>query len=353
MCRALCLLVFSFWAHQAMPQDALRYELGVAGGFLMPHHEDMLYLIDGHVTGLEGALHIGTDGSKPWHHAFNFPTWGFALSHYQLASEHLGSSTSLLSFLDLPLGPKRKLSLMMGIGAGYVTRPFDLETNFHNGAIGSHLNASLMLTAFRKWELSKRLYLRTGIGIRHLSNGAMKAPNTGINLAVLSVSLLYLAKAEAIPERQRQVIAEKPWQFYAGTSGGIKEVSPIGGPKYGVINVFGLAQKRINDKSSWGAELGLNHNSSLATRAGELGREPRQGESLRAFAAAQYLLHFGIVSLRLQAGSYVLPKFKDDGLIFFRYHLVYEMERLQIFVGLKSHFAKADSPELGIAYRIK
>lgn len=360
MRRCLCMWILCLVAKTAAAQPETWLEAGAMGGFLMPHHNDMLLLVDGHARGVEAAFHFGTDGSRDWHHAFNFPTWGVSAGWYDLASDLLGQSAHLNLFTDLPLDRGRRYSLMMGIGGGYITRPFDEVSNFQNGAIGSHLNAALEMSAYRRWDLGSRLRLRAGIGIRHFSNGAMRAPNSGINVAVASVRIMHRwpgssadPSPAALPERKKITLDQKPWTFYTGLSGGLKEVLPIGGPMYGAVNLFASAQKPISAKSSWGFELGLNHNASLRHRTREVGGEPASTENLRAYAAAQYLLHFGVLSLRLQAGSYLFPTFRGDGLIFFRYHLVYEKARWQGFLGLKSHFAKADHPELGIAYRIR
>lgn len=365
MGRALCIWMVCLSAKMVVAQPGYWVEGGAMGGFLMPHHNDMLLLVDGHVRGVEAAFHFETDGSRDWHHAFNFPTWGISAGWYGLASDLLGQSANLNLFTDLPLDRGRRYSLMMGIGGGYITRPFNAETNFQNGAIGSHLNAALELSAYRRWDLGPSLRLRAGIGIRHFSNGAMQVPNSGINLAVAGVRMQWLlpkkgaaqadgeATPRALPERRKVVTEARPWAFYTGLSVGMKEVLPLGGPKYGVANAFVNAQKPLNAKSSWGFEAGLNHNASLRHRTREVGGTPSHMENLRAFAAAQYLLHFGTLSLRLQAGSYLFPAFRDDGLVFFRYHLVYEKARWQAFAGLKSHFAKADNVELGIAYRVR
>ncbi len=352
MVRVMWLLVFSLSANAAFAQAPYRLELGPVGGFLMPHHDHMLYLADGHVRGISTSIHFETDGSKDWHHAFNFPTWGFSIAGYNLGSARLGEGYSLHSFVNLPLDGKRRYSIMMGIGMGYVTRPFNLEDNFQNGAIGSRLNASLELSAYRKWRLSEHLALRAGIGIRHMSNGAMRLPNTGINLAVATLALQYAPEEHNPPQRLRKEVEDKAWHLYGGMSFGVKEVLPLGGPSYGVVNGFASAQKRINPKSSWGAEGGVNYNASLEPRAIDRGASPSAGLNFRAYLAGQYILHFGLLSLRLQAGSYILPKFEDDGLVFFRYQLLYEQGRWQAFVGLKTHYAKADNGELGIAFRI-
>ncbi len=336
-----------------MAQGPAAVQISPVWGFLMPHHNDMLYLVDGYVGGVEASLAWQTDGSKDWHHAFHFPQWGLKTSWLNLGSPLLGQSLSAYVFVDLPLDLKRRSGLHLGIGPGYVSKPFDEEDNFQNGAIGSHLNAALTLDAYLYLLRSEKLHIRGSIGVRHFSNGAMKVPNKGANLAVAGLAFQLWQKPQVLPQREMPLEVDKPWHWYAGVSAGLKTLPPVGGPHYGVGNVFTAMQKRLNSKASFGAELGINYNSSLQKRALEKNEEAPTSVNMRAFAAAQYLFHFGHIALRLQAGSYLFPQFSEDGLIFFRYHLVYEKQRWQAFIGLKTHYAKADNGELGLAYRIK
>lgn len=331
-------------------------EMAPMGGFLMPHHNDMLYLVDGHIRGFEGAYLFACDGDRDWHHSFNFPQWGFAAAYYDLASPHLGEALALKLVIDLPLEPQRRYQIRLGAGGGYISKPFDAESNIHNGAIGSAFNSALEISLYRDWQLSSRLAVRAGLGIRHFSNGAMVMPNTGINLAMASLALSYASRsAEALrndwPER-RKIPHERRREVWLGGSFGIKQALPIGGPNYGVGSLFINWQRSLGPRASWGAEAGVNQNSSLPHRSREAGIEPGAGIGLRSYLAAQYLLHLGHWQLRFQMGSYILPAFELDGWVFFRYHLIYQMERWQCFAGLKSHWAKADHIELGLAYRI-
>lgn len=341
-------------ANTAAAQQPVEFEVGAAGGFLVPHHNDMRYLQDGHTLSLEAAVHFPADGSKAWHHRFNFPTWGLSGAVHDAASPYLGTAGALTAFIDFPLDGKKILALRTGAGAGYISRPFDPDDNFHNGAIGSRLNSALELTLNARIGLSSHWVLRTGIGIRHFSNGAFKVPNSGINLAVLKAALSY-RKPLPDPERLRPALEEeeKETKLFAGGSFGVKQAPPYGSPKHGVANGFLNLQKRLTAKSGWGAEIGVNMNGSLAQRAREAGREGSRSENFRAYIAAEYRLYLCPLALRFQAGSYVFPEFEDDGLIFFKYHIIREFGKWQVFAGLKSHFAKADNIEAGAAYRIR
>lgn len=320
----------------------------------MPHHPNMQYLVDGHIPAIEAEVGFITDGSKPWHHAYNFPSWGFSLNLYNLLSPSLGYAGAARIFYDLPLTRSRALGLNLGFGASFIEKPFDLETNFHNSAIGSHINVALAMSLYGRVSLSDKWILKPGIGIHHFSNGAMTLPNTGINLAMLKLLFTYSPSGFKTPQRIELPDMHYKGEILVGSSFGVKQIAPIGSKRYGVANLFGVWQRRVSEKSSFGAELGLNYNASLEHRdVASNETSESSADNYRAYIAGMYQLHFDPLAIRLQVGSYIFPSFEADGMIFFRYHLVYNANRWQIFTGLKSHFAKADNIELGLAYRLK
>lgn len=323
-------------------------------GFLMPHHPDMLYLVDGHVWGGELNLTKRVDGTKDWHSYYLFPRWGFSFDAYDLGSEAMGGGLAGRIFFDLPTGKSHFFWLKLSIGAGWIERPFDQDDNIHNSAIGSHLNAALAIEGHVNFNLGENWVIKPGIGVHHFSNGAMTMPNSGINLAILKVAVMYKHTNPNLPTVDTTPFERKPMQLLAGFSGGMKEIKPIGGRKYAVINGFAILQKRISHKSSFGAELGVNYNESLQYRnSNGDNEEPDPADNYRPYFAALYQLHFDPLSLRFGLGSYFAADFNGDGNIFFRYHLLYQFERFQMFAGLKSHYARADNIELGMAFRLK
>jgi hypothetical protein len=323
-------------------------------GFMMPHHEDMEYLVDGHVVGGELTASKTVDGSKDWHHRFLFPQWGVSVSGYDLGSEYLGNGLSGRVFLDLPLTKSRKWYMKISFGAGFIDRPFDEDNNVRNSAIGSKLNASIGIETHYDLKLSERLTFQPGIGIHHYSNGAFQMPNSGINLALLRLGVSYDLSTKTLPELEVKEFTRESGQIWFGLSGGMKEIQPIGGPKYAIINAYGIYQKRISGKSTFGGEIGLNYNESLQFKNDESEiNGPDSRDNYRPYIAALYQLHFDPLLLRFSLGSYVAPRFTDDGMIFLRYHIVYEKNRFQFFIGLKSHYAKADNVEIGTAFRLK
>ncbi len=322
-------------------------------GFIIAHHPEMRYMPHERLWALELSASQTTDGSKDWHHYYNFPQWGFTLDLFDFGSPFLGHGAAGKIFFDLPLDSKKRIGLKISFGAGYVGKTFDLDDNIHNSAISSHLNAALGAEGYVRIGLGPHFNLKPGIGLHHFSNGAFKMPNSGINMPGLSLALEYRPVEHMDPHRRSPDFGGVRSDFFVGVSGGAKEIKPLGGPKYAVINLIGLWTMRVSPKSSFGAEGGLNYNESLRFRLADIDRPPgERAYNYRPYLAAVYQLHFEPLIIRFGVGSYINPKFREDGNLFLRYHLVYQWRDWQIFGGLKSHYARADNIEVGLVYRL-
>lgn len=352
--RLIFIFFAVFTAYSAYAQQEFSYTFTPFAGFLIPHSPSMKHLQDGHIFGLSFEADLRVDGEKQWHHHYNFPQYGLSFNYMDLASEHLGSSYSILTHLKLPLNKARNVKFQMGLGLGYISKPFHLEQNLMNNAIGSCLNVALQLKLLSRIVINNKLTVLPGISIRHFSNGAYKLPNKGINIAGIDLAIEFgQGNRKNLPERNDHKSEKEKINFYVGTSIGLKEVLPIFGPKYPVYSLFTLAMKRVSPKSSAGLEAGGIYNTSLPEVLRDRGEEsPKEITALRAHVAASYKLHFGNLGLLLQAGVYVFDKYEVDGPIFLRYHLQYNVtEQWILTTGLKSHYANADNAEFGIVYK--
>lgn len=326
---------------------------GAVAGVLLPHHSEMRYLVDGHIKSAELNIHLRTDGTKDWHHWYNFPTWGISLNYFDFSTDLLGWGTSAIFGVGLDLDQKKRIQLKMGVGGGYIDRPFNLDENFQQTAIGSHINASLSMGLHTTIRISDHWELQPGLTIHHFSNGAFKVPNSGINMALLKLIVAYDGSGGINPEREEKKPEANQASLFFGSTFGFKQTAPFYNTRYFAMNVFTTWQKRLTPKTSLGGEFGMNYNASNMARHEERKKPVQPGDNYRAFLGVHHMLHFDPFAFRFQVGGYLWPSFEEDGLIFFRYHLVYQMEKMNFFVGLKSHFAKADHAELGLAYRIK
>lgn len=161
----------------------------VQQGFLFPHHADMSHMYSGYqslefksLKTLKGVTHQEGSPVKMGLHA----------GYYHFNSVYMGSGFSAGLAFGFPLhkyNEKVYSNFNFTYGLGYITKPFDVVENPMNRAIGSHINgyAQLSLELGRKfanhWSMGFKL------GMSHFSNGNAKAPNLGVNLPFVALTM--------------------------------------------------------------------------------------------------------------------------------------------------------------------
>lgn len=141
-----------------------------------------------HAPSFEFSLHRNTYGQHRWEVIHNYPSIGLTFYHSQFGNhEHmdeLGQVFALYPFINFPIIPdeNHKLGFKLGVGLSYLTNKFDPKENYHNYAIGSHVNAAINLSFEYRQRITDRLRWVTSFGLTHFSNGSTMTPNMGINI---------------------------------------------------------------------------------------------------------------------------------------------------------------------------
>lgn len=268
--------------------------------------------------------------------------------------DELGNAYGAFPFVELSLN-KRKINwrLKMGYGIGYITKPFDVVTNYKNIVIGSPINALIYFNMGWDARLSNSIGASVGVSIVHFSNGSFARPNLGINIASLNLGLKYNFGGTEdkivtdIPDR------DKIWKKKVMVGFGLKEIPPVEGPKY-FVNTYSFNMiKQGKAKSSFGFGADLFYNSSLKDLI-RTKNESYGGNNLDYFRAGLvgiYSVDFGDISLLIEMGGYFLTQHKDQGYIYHRVTTRYQIgEKIFLNLGLKTHYAVADFVEFGIGY---
>ena len=153
-----------------------------------------------HTPGYEISLHRNTYGEHRWEVLHNYPSIGLTFYYSSFGndsiSSELGKVFALYPFINFPFNPSEtsKLTFKLGVGLSWLTNKFDPKENYHNYAIGSHLNAAINLSFEYRQRIVDRLTWVNSIGLTHFSNGATRSPNMGINIFSVATGLSwYLA----------------------------------------------------------------------------------------------------------------------------------------------------------------
>lgn len=354
ICSAACLFVsMSTIAQQA--DFALGARAGY--GYLIAHHDNLKRMVDGHIPSIELYYERVVSGRQAWHRSYKSPSWGMSFYAADLRAEELGNAFALTPYLLLPLtfDDRQSLDLRFGWGLGVVTHPFDKETNYKGHAIGSTVNVHMLLGLEYRRHFG-RTSIGVGLGINHLSNGAFRVPNLGVNLPAVQLSV-----RREIGTRQPADttgfrgggIANGPQRLFAYATVGIKETFPVNSGKHMAYALVVAATKPLGGKIQLEGGLDVFHNTSLEQRAQEDGQEPPS-----TLTQAGVHVGGGLMLRKLtiiwQAGVYVFNSFSEDGMVFNRVGFRHTIgQRWLVNFTLKTHLATADHFELGFGYRFR
>ncbi|MDR1725266.1 MAG: acyloxyacyl hydrolase [Bacteroidales bacterium] len=128
---------------------------------------------------------IQTNGSKPWHSFYDYPSFGIGIDVIDFSDKGLlKTPVAAYSFLSMSYWKNKKFDLRgefsLGIAGNW--NYFDEKNNIENTAIGSALTCYFDYGFHLYYKVVPNIDMSLGISMTHFSNGALKKPNRGINI---------------------------------------------------------------------------------------------------------------------------------------------------------------------------
>jgi hypothetical protein len=346
------LLVLIFFGNGPLHSQQSLF-VNASGGFMVPHRDEIRGLVTAHSTGFEVGAMWNTDGSKTWHQRYHNPLWGLEGYFSDLGNEALGKQGALSIFTRLPSFRRPQFSAYwhFGIGAGYSNARWDIDTNTKGIVLGSHFNAALGLGYYTELCVSEKLSLTAGIRMTHLSNGSVVVPNLGTNNAAFSLGCRYSMKDEFVSNTISNIPAVRGMQINAGYAAGLRQNQPAGGPNHFVHTLSIGSAYRFNYSSSLLFGLDVFYNTSIRPFLIRDNGGYTSADLIQTGAFLGYAKHFDRMEFRIQAGYYLMNKYGGNGSLYHRFGFRYRItDHLMAQFHLKTHFAKADYPEIGIVW---
>ena len=325
-------------------------------GFLMPHRAAIAHLNTGHILGGQFNVVIQTNGESKWHHDFNFPRIELNAFYYDLgAPDILGKAFGVSSGIYLPFfnynGWSAGSSLALGIG--WLTKHYDKVSNPKNNAIGSNLNALVNIgIRIEKQFLNNSFGLE--LSMMHLSNGATRLPNLGLNLPLLSFNYTHFLKSlkyKATFIDENAGYSMKNWRFHTQFIGSVKQIYPTGGSTYGVVALTNYFHFGVKPKFIIEGGLDAIYNQSIIKYNTE-SSDRINNFQLGIYTA--YVLPIHKIEFLIAMGRYIIDPLDPGGKWYHKFGGRFQItERLWGNFTIKSHWAKADYFEYGLSYRWK
>lgn len=336
-------------------------------GWTLDHHIEMTPF-KRHYPSYEISLLKATYGRARWEYMYNYPLVGVSCWYSDLGKTNtLGSAIAVFPFINFPLIDKKGFNFYfrLGVGLGYLTRPYDRYDNYKNIAIGSHINGAVNLLLEARWRFGRRFLASAGLGWMHFSNGAIKLPNYGLNIPCAHASLAYRLTRENVYLKRKLLPELFPFEFDnrkylnfdLNAAFAVKDMQATlgAGNRFVVVTVFGNMMWPVSYKSRFGFGLDVSYDGSDETLLALRDIEPNHKINLvKTGLNAAYELEFSRMSIMLNMGSYLSGLDKSDGYVYEKLALrVGITESLFGSLTLKAHYAKADFVAFGIGYRVR
>ncbi len=360
----LVLLCCILWFLPGFATAQIGFELNAISGKVLKHTPKFKAPIPESSHAVELAILKQTRGEKDWEQRRRYPLWGVGLKYTDYGDDRvLGSAVGIYPLLQLPIirGNNLEWTIRGGLGLGYASSIYRKAPYWDtiNNAIGSHINNFSSFATDLRYRLNPHWSLQLGLSFTHLSNGAMKMPNLGINMYGAQLGLRFWPDGD----RTERIDTERPrlrnrtlLQFRAGLA--ITEAGKTDGPTYPIYMGSLFASRRYASKNKilLGVDYAYYTHLYAFQRNNEIniGREAENSWKGGVFVGHEWL--FGRMAFIAQFGYYLKRAVNDEFHIYqklgYNYYLVRSetgpVKELALSVLLKTHTSTAELVEYGL-----
>lgn len=236
----LFLLPFTFWTHaqNGLPSlDELSFDLKYCGGAVYKHTQKVTVDPPPFSQEVEFSISHRTYGKRRWERINNCPVPSINICYSQYG-DALGNAFSFYPAIEWPILRKKNIdwTFKLGGGLGLATERWQRTDTFNN-YLGSRLNNFTVIQTAVDFPISKQIELQLGGRMSHISNGAFRIPNFGINLFSGFVGLNYqpLGRKKTLKEKP-QAPAKRTYRIGLRTGTGWGEQNVPNGPLAGIFS---------------------------------------------------------------------------------------------------------------------
>lgn len=327
-------------------------------GSVIPHEKPLNPLKKGLIKGFEVSYSFTNISKEPWRNYYNNPEVGVSYLFMDLGyPKVLGKAHCLYPYLSFPLTKYNKpvfLKLKTALGLAYTPKVYDSISNPLNIAISSHINLYASLGLEVGFKISNRLNASIGLSGSHLSNGAIKKPNYGLNILTGNFGISYNLSRKTLIDSKSSYYSYDKSRWFIVIGGGIKEANKPGGSKYGIGNFSIEYSKSIETYFRFGTSLDymydgstIKHFNDDSVKYNSRLEASKVGLTIMAEMALNRLSAFA------NLGIYLYNHDKQNQLLYQRIGLRYRMSQsVYSQIALKTHMNVADYIEFAIAFKL-
>ena len=314
------------------------------------------YTIDSRPLLAEIDINLQTNGEKIWQQLNGYPVIGLGILFGESGgAKYIGDIGGIVPFINFPLYKSHSFFIegKFGIGAGWVQKPFNIQTNYKDLVIGSHLNACINLQVLLGLQIEKYTYLHMGFSLIHFSNGNFKLPNLGLNIPALSAGLEYRFHAQPKMIRRSVPPLRKKWSYFLFTFAALKQTHPLESPLQLANLISFEMMKDFTHTGRYGAGINVTYDRALSN---EIYNSPvfafdQSKLKLEASIYGAYEYVIGNLSISMQLGIYLYNNYRVSD-VYENIGIRYRVAPHWIgAVQLKTHLGNADFIQWGAGYK--
>ncbi|MFT6747562.1 MAG: hypothetical protein ACJAZ2_001915 [Glaciecola sp.] len=341
-------------------QSKLTNNLSVNGnyqsGYALPEYSVFTLTTNDYIRSFELAFTKQTTGKTVWERAYNYPAYGLSLYYSNLGNnELLGKEFAAVYFMKLYILSRSKFKIfnISGIGGSYVSKIFNLNDNYLNVVVGSHLNFHFNMRFGASYELTDKLGVNTGISFDHNSNANMASPNVGVNTLTAYGGLSYKLGTH---QELNDTIQDKHISkniYYAFASVGGKHTQSLSSTYYLTSSLSFEAKRALTRAFHLGIGTDLFYDSAVHSELQKDNRDFKSSDNFQSGLHLSTTIVYNIFSLSLHQGVYLGLKEQvgkntlyNKGVMQFKIH-----KNMSARIIMKSHLHILDYPEVGFGFQ--
>jgi hypothetical protein len=316
-------------------------------GFIIPHSASIRSISDFNPYGveLESGWHLMRQ--KDWEQCNCYSRAGFSILHINYnAPDILGSSTNLIAFAEPFFNYQGFLltSVRMGVGASYISKVYDEETNPENLYFSSPLSFLVHIDVNLTRFVTDHWFLHAYFKYNHISNGGIDKPNKGMNFPTYGIGAGYSFDPVDFPEREKKGM-NKPVPIIPSLQafGTLRSTESDDNllerkPAFGFIIKARRKITRINALNI-GIEGAADY--SVKEKMEDI-QNPKDNKQLSLLVGHDFV--FGKFIFSQYWGTYVYAPYYENKNFYQRYGLTFELaEDFNMGVTLKAHAEVAEN----------
>jgi hypothetical protein len=321
---------------------------------------------------------INTDGRKLWQQLYGYPVWGFGIFKGYLLGDDglLGNPTAIYAYFRAPFKRWEKWVLEYEVDFGLATNwnSHDIIEKGYYYPIGSYSTAFFAFSFGAGFQIDRQLDISTRFSATHFSNGAIRLPNLGINLASAQLSLHYIFRERPVFKSSEVPKYQDNWEWIMLIAPAVKQKaadynindSTIAAKSfsYPVVTLSSTVNRQFTHMIKFGAGIDITYNATYGAEIIMVDNEPQKGDplpftdQLLVGVYPSFELVVNDLSMVVQSGFYIYRKDIEDlespysyQRLGIKYHI---LKRMFLGVNVRAYdFKKADFVEWVVGYRLR